>query len=104
MDAIEKLGDESTKAGKTVSMGGLQPSARGARVRIDRGKLAVIDGPFAESKEVIGGFSIMNLASREEAVEEARKLMELHRQLWPGWDGECEVRQMYDGPPDFATG
>ena len=96
MDAIGELGIEATKAGKIVSMGGLQHSSRGATIRIDRGKLAVKDGPFSEAKEVIGGFTIMNLASKEEAIEEARKFMELHRQHWPGWDGECEIRLMYE--------
>ena len=102
MDAVGKLGEEATKAGKMVSMGGLQHTAKGARVRIEGGKLRVIDGPFMESKEVIGGFSIMDVGSREEAIEEARKFMALHGQLWKGWDGECEVRQMYEGPPDFG--
>lgn len=96
MDAIGKLGEDGFKTGKMVSMGGLRPTADGVRVRIDRGALTVTDGPFTESKEVIGGFSIMNLATKEEAIEAAREFMELHRKLWPGWDGECEVRLMYE--------
>jgi hypothetical protein len=102
MDAIGELGVEAGKAGKMVSMGGLQHSSRGASVRVDGGKLTVKDGPFSEAKEVIGGFTIMELPSREAAVEEARKFMELHRQLWPAWSGECEVREMFadgDHPP-----
>jgi hypothetical protein len=95
MEAIGKLGEDAAKAGKLVSMGGLQHTAKGASVRIKSGKLTVTDGPFSESKEVIGGFTIMELASKEEAIEEARKFMELHRTLWPAWDGECEVRAMY---------
>ena len=97
MEAIGKLGEEAAKAGKMVSMGGLQHTSKGASVRLAGGKLTVRDGPFTESKEIIGGFTIMNVASREEAIEEARKFMELHRQLWPTWDGECEVRLMYEG-------
>lgn len=96
MDAIGRLGEEAAKAGKMVSFGGLRHTKEGAVVRIKGGKLSVTDGPFSEAKEVIGGFSIMNLASRKEAIEEARKFMELHRQLWPKWDGVCEVRAMYE--------
>ena len=82
--------------GKMVSMGGLFPSAKGARFRQTRGKLVTTDGPFTEAKEVVGGFSIMELASKAEAIEEARKFMELHRKHWPAWEGECEIRQMYE--------
>lgn len=95
MDAIGELGIEAAKTGKIVSMGGLQPTSKGASVRLSGGKLTVRDGPFSEAKEVIGGFTIMELASKAEAIEEARKFMELHRRLWPAWDGECEVREMY---------
>jgi len=95
MDAIGQLGIEAAKTGKIVSMGGLQPTSKGASVRISGGRLTVRDGPFSEAKEVIGGFTIMELGSKEEAIEEAKKFMELHRKLWPAWDGECEVRLMY---------
>ena len=95
-DAIGKLGEEATKAGKMVTMGGLLHSSQGASVRLTRGKIVVTDGPFTETKEMIGGFTIMELASREEAIEEAKKFMELHRTLWPGWEGETEVRQMFE--------
>jgi hypothetical protein len=95
MDAIGELGIEAAKTGKMVSMGGLQHTSKGASVRLDGGKLVVRDGPFTEAKEVIGGFTIMELPSKEAAIEEARKFMELHRQLWPAWSGECEVRLMY---------
>lgn len=102
-DAIDNLGIEATKAGTMVSMGGLQHTSKGAIVRSDSRGVTVKDGPFSEAKEVIGGFSIMELPSKEAAVEEARKLMELHRQLWPAWSGECEIRLMYDaGPPPPA--
>ena len=69
---------------------------RRASVRLTGGKLVITDGPFTEAKEVIGGFTIMELASKEEALEEARKFMELHRKHWPAWDGETEVRPMYE--------
>jgi len=99
-DAIDALGVEAAKAGTMVSMGGLQHTSKGAIVRSDGGKVTVKDGPFSEAKEVIGGFSIMDFPSKEVAVAEATKLMELHRKLWPAWSGECEIRLMYeDGPP-----
>src|SRR5688572_14879295 len=97
MDAIGELMQEAVKSGKIVSMGGLQHSSKGASVRSTRGKLRVTDGPFTETKEVIGGFTIMELASKEEAIEEARKFVELHRKHFPAWDCECEVRLMYEG-------
>ena len=94
MDAIDQLGRAA--GSKIVSMGGLQHSSKGAKVRVRGGKLIVTDGPFTEAKEVIGGFTIMNLASKEEAIEAARQFMELHRQHWPGWEGDCEIRLMYE--------
>jgi len=103
MEAIGKLGEESFKAGTMVSMGGLRPTSQGARVRQTGGRLVTTDGPFTEAKEVIGGFSIMDLPSKEAALQAARDFMELHLKYWPKWEGECEVRQMYaDGEmPDF---
>jgi hypothetical protein len=100
MDAIGKLSDEATKAGTMVGSGGLGPTALGASVRLSRGEICVIDGPFAEAKEVVGGYAQFDLPSKEEAIKSAVKFMELHKQLWPGWEGETEVRQMF-GPEDF---
>lgn len=103
MEAIGKLGEEATRTGKMVSMGGLLHTSNGARVRLKGGALDVTDGPFVETKEVLGGFSIMDLASKADAIEEARKFMELHRKLWPGWEGETEIRQMFEGgEPSFS--
>ena len=96
MEAIGKLGEEAAKAGKMVTMGGLLPTAKGARLRLSGGKLVTKDGPFTEAKEMIGGFTIMELPSKEAAIEEAHKFMELHRIHWPEWEGETEVRQMYE--------
>jgi hypothetical protein len=100
MDAIAKLSEEEAKSGKMVGNGGLTPTAQGARVRLSGGKVTVTDGPFAEAKEVIGGYAQFELNSREEAIEGAVRFMELHKQHWPGWEGETEIRQMY-GPDDF---
>jgi hypothetical protein len=97
MDAIEKHAEEEAKAGRMLGSGGLGPTALGARVRLSRGKLSVTDGPFPETKEVIGGYANFELKSKEEAIESAVLFMELHKTYWPGWEGETEVRQMF-GP------
>jgi hypothetical protein len=101
MDAMEKLTLDAVKNGTMVMGGGLAPTAQSNRVRLSSGKISVIDGPFTESKEVIGGFAIMELKSKEEALEVAKDFIDLHRQHWPGWEGESEVRQMFgmDLPP-----
>jgi hypothetical protein len=96
MEAIGKLGEDAAKAGKMVSMGGLRHTSKGARIRQTGGRLVTTDGPFTEAKEVIGGFSIMDLASKEEALQAGRDFMELHLKYWPKWEGECEIRQMYE--------
>jgi hypothetical protein len=101
MDAIGKMAEEATKAGLMLQSGGLAPTAMSSRVRLSQGKLTAIDGPFTESKEVIGGFAVFEFKSREEAIESAVNFMELHKQHWPGWDGETEVRQIF-GPEDYS--
>ena len=103
MEAIERLSEEATKSGRMVSFGGLKPTSSGARMRITEGKIVTTDGPFTESKEVIGGFSIFNLASKEEALEEARRFTELHRVHWPKWEGEIEIRLMYEQEDDVLA-
>jgi len=103
MDAIGKLSEEAVKAGTMIGNGGLLPTAKGTRVRLSGGQVTVIDGPFTEAKEVVGGYAQFELKSKEEAIEGAKRFMELHKQHWPGWEGETEIRQMY-GPEDCAPG
>jgi hypothetical protein len=100
MDAIAKLGEQAVKDGTMVANGGLLPQAQGASVRLSKGQVKVVDGPYTEAKEVVGGFAIFELKSKEEAIEGAVRFMELHKEHWPGWEGETEVRQMY-GPNDM---
>jgi hypothetical protein len=96
--AIGKLTDDMVKAGVLVQTGGLLPSSTGARIHVSRGKLSVTDGPFAETKELVGGYAIVEAASRDEAIQLGRRFMELHAAvLGPSYDGECEVRQLFDG-------
>jgi len=101
MEAIGKLSEEAVNAGTMLGSGGLAPSALGTRVRLPAGQLTVIDGPFTEAKEVVGGYAQFELKSKEDAVASAVRFMELHKKHWPGWEGETEVRQMF-GPEDFA--
>lgn len=77
-----------------VDCAGLQPSARGHRVRLSRGKITTLDGPFTESKEIVGGYALIEARSEEHAREIARELMEIHRVHWPAFEGESEVRPL----------
>jgi len=101
IDAIEKLRLEAVAAGAMLETGGLAPTATGKSVRLRQGRLQVLDGPFTETKEVVGGYAVFELKSQDEAVEWSRRFMELHREHWPGWEGETEVRQMF-GPEDLG--
>ncbi|WP_407150090.1 YciI family protein [Bradyrhizobium sp. ORS 86] len=93
MAAMGRLAEREIKAGRMIDNGGLLPVAMGAQVRITDGKLNVIDGPFVETKEMIGGYAIFELRNKEEAVAAAVEFMQLHKEHMPGWDGTCEVRQ-----------
>ena len=75
---------------------GLKETAAGLRVRSSGGTLRVTDGPFTEAKEVVGGYALVEVKSKEEALNVARQFMELHRVHWPAFEGECEVRPLED--------
>lgn len=92
LEAMHKLAHREIKAGRMIDNGGLMPLATGAQVRIANGKLSVIDGPFVETKEVIGGYAIFELRGKEEALAAAKEFMQLHKDLMPGWEGTCELR------------
>ena len=96
MEAMGQFVEKSMKDGTVVDTGGLLPSKDGLRVRVANGKLTVTDGPFSESKEVIGGWAILDVASKAEAIRVATEFMELHRLYWPEFEGESEVRPMFD--------
>jgi len=95
MDAIARLAEDAAKAGRMLGSGGLAPTAQSSRVRLSGGQLTVIDGPFVETKEVVGGYAQFEFKSKREAIESAMQFMDLHRQYWPGWEGETEIRQIY---------
>src|SRR5712691_11144299 len=101
MAAIGKLAEEAVKEGRMLGSGGLAPTAQSTRVRLSGGQIKVIDGPFTEAKEVVGGYAQFELKSKEEALEGAVQFMELHKKHWPGWEGETEIRQIF-APEDFA--
>ena len=100
MDEIDKLAKQAGNS--MIGGGGLGPTAMGARVRLSCGKVTVVDGPFTEAKEIIGGYAQFELKSKEEAVQSAVTFMELHKKHWPGWEGETEIRQMM-GPEGCAA-
>lgn len=95
MTAMGKLNEESRKAGIFVTGGGLLPSAQGHRLSMTGGKVTVIDGPFTETKEVIGGFAILNYSSHEQAIEGARRVMQIHAEHGVT-ELEIELRPMMD--------
>lgn len=96
MEGIAQLGEAAARDGVMVETGGLYPTAMGARVRVEKGKLSVTDGPFAEGKEVIGGYAVYEVNSKQEAIEWTRRFMQLHIDHWKGWEGESEIRQIFD--------
>ena len=94
--AMLKYNEELMKAGVMLQGEGLQPSSKGFRVRTSSGKPTVVDGPFTETKELIAGFTMIQVRSREEAIEWVKR--------WPAEDGDAvlEVRQVFEAD-DFGT-
>jgi hypothetical protein len=96
---MEAMGDFVTRSkrdGTLVDTGGLLPSDQGFRIRLEAGEIHAMDGPFSETKEVIGGWAVLEAKSREDALRIATEFMELHRKHWPGFEGESEVRPIFD--------
>lgn len=97
-EAMLKLADREIKAGRMLDNGGLLPLATGAQVKVTDGALSLIDGPFVEAKEVVGGFAIFELRDKDEAIAMATEFMQLHKDLMPGWYGTCEIRFLATPP------
>jgi len=95
MEKMGKLVEEGFRSGRLLAAEGCHPTSKGARVRQAAGKVTVTDGPFTESKELVAGFAIMKLSSREEAIEEARRFLAL------AGDGVSEIRLLHE-ESDFA--
>jgi hypothetical protein len=94
MTEMGKLMDEMTKDGTLVRTAGLRPTKEGVRLRSRYGKLSMTDGPFTESKEVIGGYAVLEASSKDHAIELTKRFLAVHGDEW---DVECEVRSL-DGP------
>ena len=95
--AVSKLTEGLVKSGVMVGGGGLAPSSKGAKLQLKDGEVTVIDGPFTETKEVIGGYAIMNFNTKEEAIQSAKEFLKLHAEiLGKSYQCDCEVRQMYE--------
>lgn len=93
--AMNKLMGEWSKAGAMVSAAGLQPTSKGARLRLHAGKIDRIDGPFAETKEVVGGFFILKAKNKAEVMKMTRRFVEVHRKvLGKDFLLECEIREI----------
>src|SRR5678816_115905 len=91
MEAMGAFVEKTLKEGMLVDTGGLLPSKDGLRIRLANGKISVTDRPFTETKELIGGWAVLQ-GTRAEVLRVATEFMELHRKHWPGFEGESEVR------------
>ena len=94
LEAMHTMAVREIAAGRMIDDGGLMPLATGARITNARGKVAVIDGPFAETKEVIGGYAVFEVKDRDEGLALATEFMQLHVDHMPGWDGVMEMREV----------
>lgn len=92
MNAMETFVSEGFRTGWLKETGGLKSPSESVRIRSKGGALTVTDGPFSEAKEIIGGYAIVEAKSKDEAVDIARRFMELHRIHWPEFECEGEVR------------
>jgi hypothetical protein len=97
--AMQKYNEEAVKAGVLLAAEGLAPTSKGARVKISGGKRTVIDGPFAETKELVAGFSIIQVKSREEAIEWVKRAPN----VFPNGEVVIEIRKLMD-VEDFGDG
>ena len=98
MDAMGQLIQEFSSSGHLLATEGCLPSALGARIRREGGRVTVTDGPFSETKEVVGGFALLEAESKEEAIALTQRFLEV------AGEGECELRQLYEGPGGDCTG
>ena len=99
MAAIGTLAQELAQSGVLVEMGGLHHSAKGARMRLSRGAITVTDGPFTESKELVGGYAIFSVGSKADAIELGRKFLQVHSDvLGPQYAMELEIRELFEPP------
>ena len=98
MSEMGELMGKMKKEGTLLDTAGLAPTAQGKRVRLRGGKISVVDGPFTETKEVIGGYAMLDAQSLEEAIALTERFVALH--IPDGWEFDCEVRRLHE--PDFG--
>jgi hypothetical protein len=98
MSDMGKLIDDMVREGVLVRTAGLRPTSEGARVRLRKGELSTVDGPFTETKEVVGGFAIFEASSMQQAIDLTKRFLRIHGD---GWEIECEVRQL--NGPEFGS-
>lgn len=96
MQGIMQLGMEAGAA--LVEQGGLMPIDFGATVQLADAEVTVIDGPYSEAKEWVGGYAVYDVATKQDAINWAVKFLDLHKRFWPGWEGTVEVRQIMQQP------
>ena len=94
IDAMHELAVQEVAAGRMIYDAGLMPAPLGMQLRLKSGKVVILDGPFAETKETIGGFAIFELPDMTAAEASARQFLELHQRHAPAWEGTCEIRQI----------
>ena len=104
MEAMHAMALREVKAGRMIHDGGLMPRDTGAEVSVRRRKLVVTDGPFAETKEVIGGFAVFELPDMAAAVESARAFLDLHVEHMPDWEGSMEIREVAGSQVELIRG
>jgi hypothetical protein len=93
--AMDETIKDIEKTVTIIDTNGLVPTAEAAtKIRVTDGKTTVLDGPFAESRELVGGYALVEADTYEQAVESARKIVQVHTDHWPTWAGEAEVRQV----------
>ncbi len=95
-EAMGKFVTEAMASGVVTDTAGLKPTSDATAVRLNDGKISIVDGPFAESKEIVGGYALIKVKSRREAMDLATQFMEIHRVHWPEFNGECELRPLED--------
>ncbi|MET0467322.1 MAG: YciI family protein [Aeromicrobium sp.] len=97
-EALGAFGAEIATLGVVVDRGGLAPVDSSTHIRVGGGAMTILDGPFAEAKEVIGGYAMYDVRSEEEVLEWARRFMQIHVDTWPEFEGTAVIRQVFDAP------
>jgi hypothetical protein len=97
LEALGEFNRAATAAGAMIEKGGLGPSAMGSRLRLSRGRVSATDGPFAETKALIGGYAVFEAKSKQVMIDWMSRFLGL-RQHWPEWECEVEIRQIMEEP------